>query len=281
MSEVGTCRRYAGYRLAHTPPSDAGGSVVAAIGSAVHDALDDILGQLAEAGEMPGIQLTREVRYAGLVGHFDRFEDGVICDSKTTSSRWLEQILLNGPDLRHLYQVHLYGAALVKEGHEVKGVQIDYLARDTGQEWSYHGPFLPGRYVREALQWLKNVRETPLEMLPRDYLPSSTVCHTCRFASICWPYGLEGRGAAKVLMTQVGGAAKAAQDLWEARQAKKAAEEKEKVARAALEDARPLEGVGLVDAGEHRLAFRSNGLYFVSKQSTGRTPAVGYEEGPP
>ncbi len=280
MSEVGGCRRKAGYRLAHTPPSDAGGSVQAAMGKAIHDAIDATLTKLAGAGGTQGIELTREVRFAGLLGHFDRYEKPRVVDTKSTSSRWLEHLMLVGPDLHDVWQVHLYGAALIKEGYEVTEVQIDYIARDTGDEWTWVGLFEP-RHVRDALIWLKNVRETDLEMLPRDYLPSSKMCHSCKFASLCWPYGLEGRGAAKVLVSQVGGVDKAAQELWEARQAKKAAEAKEKVARAALEDARPLEGIGTVDAGEHRLAFRANGLFFVARESSGRQPAVGYEEGPP
>lgn len=307
MSEVGGCRRRAGYRLAQIPPSDAGGSVQAAMGSAIHDAIDAVLASLADAGEIPASVLGRAVEYAGLPGHYDRFENGVVVDTKTTSSRWAEHLRLHGPDESHLWQVHLYGAALVKAGEAVTGVQIDYLARDTGDEWSWSGPFEPQVHVRAALLWLRAVRETPLDMLPRDYMPDSQFCHSCRFATLCWPYGLEGRGPAKVIAEEgpcltcdlhahrhdvadhpfEASAPHWADELWRAKQAKKAAEATEERARLALEALRPMTGTGLVDAGEHRLKYGNqlrgtktiDTLRFVSKRPDGRAPAVGYEEG--
>jgi CRISPR/Cas system-associated exonuclease Cas4 (RecB family) len=276
VSEIGGCRRRAGYRLHQVPPSNAGGSVVAALGAAIHEAVAKQVADIAEPGDL----VEHEVRFAGVLGHLDRYEAATytVIDTKTTSSRWLEHIKLHGPDEPHRWQVNIYGAALVREGRRVDRVRVEYIARDTGEEWTWEGRFEPD-VVRDALRWLRNVQQVPLEMLPRDYMPDSVFCHSCRFADICWPYGLEGRGAAKVLLTQVGGADEAARELWEARQAKKAAEQREKIARAALEDVRPLEGMGLVDTADHRLAFRANGLFFVSRDSNGRQPAVGYEEG--
>ena len=289
MSELGGCRRRAGYRLNQVPPDNPGGSVQAAMGTAIHDAVDRIMDDLAADGVLPAGQVNREVRYAGLVGHYDRFDRGTVIDTKSTSSRWLEQLMLHGPDEDHIWQVTLYGCALVKQGHTVTGIGIDYLARDTGDEWPWRGAFRPDLHARTALLWLKAVRDTPLDMLPRDYLPSSPMCHGCRWAGQCWPYGLEGKGAATVLLSEIDGAEKAAEELWEAKQDKKDAEARETRARLALEALRPLQGVGLVDAGAHRLKFglQQRGektvdtLRFVSRDSDGRTPAVGYEEGPP
>jgi hypothetical protein len=287
MSELGGCRRRAGYRLNQVPPDNPGGSVQAAMGSAIHDAVDRVMEQLADEGVLGGVLLNREVRYAGLVGHFDRFDAGQVIDTKTTSGRWLEHLQLHGPDEDHIWQVTLYGCALVKEGHTVTGIGIDYLARDTGEEWPWRGPFRPDLHARAALLWLKAVRETPLEMLPRDYMPDSKMCHGCKWAGQCWPYGLEGKGPAKVLLSELEGADRAADELWQARADIASAKDREARARLALEALRPLQGVGLVDAGEHRLRFglQQRGgkavetLRFAPREGSGRQPAVGYEEG--
>jgi CRISPR/Cas system-associated exonuclease Cas4 (RecB family) len=284
ISEIGGCRRRAGYRLAHTPPSDAGGSVQAAMGGAIHEAVASAMTQVAEPGDL----VEHEVWFAGILGHLDRYEaaTATVCDTKTTSSRWAEHIQLHGPDEPHLWQVNLYGAALVRTGREVRRVRIDYLARDTGDEWSWEGPFRP-ELVRAALAWLRNVQQVPLDMLPRDYMPDSAFCHSCKFASLCWPYGLEGKGPARVLLAELEGADKAADELWQAKQDIAEAKQREERARLALEALRPLQGVGLVDAGEHRLRFglQQRGgkavetLRFAPKTESGRQPAVGYEEG--
>jgi hypothetical protein len=248
----------------------------------------------------------REVRYAGLLGHLDRYEDGEVIDTKTTSSRWLEHIRLNGPDDNHLWQVTAYGCALVKEGHPVTGIGIDYIARDSGEEYPWRGPFRP-ELMRDALLWLRNVRETPLDMLPRDFMPDSAFCHSCPWSGQCWPYGLEGRGPAKVIAEEgpclycdqhaaSHGAADHpfepsaphwAGELWRAKQDAKDAKEREARARLAVEAFRPVTGQGLVDAGEHRIKFgvqtrndkSVETVRFVSKDSSGRTPAMGYDEG--
>jgi CRISPR/Cas system-associated exonuclease Cas4 (RecB family) len=304
ISDIGGCRRRAGYRLAQTEPSDAGGSVQAAMGSAIHETVAASMAQVAEPGDL----IEHEVRFGGILGHLDRYEAATctVQDTKTTSSRWAEHLKLHGPDQSHLWQVNIYGAALVRQGVEVRRVRIDYLARDTGEEWSWEGSFQP-EMVREAFAWLKNVRETPLDMLPRDYMPDSAFCHSCRFASLCWPYGLEGRGPAKVI-TEEGpclhcdlhayrhadsdhpfepSAPHWAQTLWDAKEAERAAKAQAERARLALEALRPMAGTGLVDAGEHRLRYGTQDrggkstatLRFVSKRADGRQPAVGYEEG--
>lgn len=275
LSEIGGCRRRAGYRLAGTEPSNAGGSVQAAMGSAIHDAVDAIMAEVAAEGDL----VQEEVVFVGIKGHLDRYEaaTGTVCDTKTTSSRWAEHLRLHGPDTPHLWQVHLYGAALVKRGLPVRRVQIDYLARDSGEEFSWSGPFVPKVYVRDALEWLRNVRETDLDMLPRDYLPDSPFCHSCRFADICWPDGLSSRAGRKVLFAEDPDARRWAEKLWQARLEEKDAKARAARAAGALEAVRPPEGVGRVQAGERVLDFRANGLYFAAGDRP--QPAVGYDEG--
>lgn len=266
MSEVGGCRRRAGYRWAQVPPDNPGGSVQAAMGSAVHRDVVAALKLAAELGLAPGALVEMAVEFAGLLGHLDRYQDGVIADTKTTSRRWLDHIMLNGPDRDHLWQVHLYGCALVRLGHPVTHVQIDYLARDTGDEWVWGpAPFQPRKHAADALLWLRQVRETPLDDLPRDYLPDSGFCGGCPWRDTCWPYGTDNDGVSRVLLTRDPGAVTAAEELWQARQAKKAAAEREKWALAAVQGVRPTGGRGgVVQAGERLLLFTDRGVRFTS-----------------
>lgn len=274
ISGLGGCRRKAGYHLNGVPPSNAGGSVQAAMGSAVHMVVAGAMSDVAEPGDL----IEHPVELAGLPGTLDRYEASTctVVDTKTTSSRWLEHIKLHGPDENQLWQITGYGAALTKQGKEVLRVRIEFLARDTGEEWTWEAPF-DTRVLREALIWLRNVRETPLDMLPRDFMPDSPFCHSCRWSGDCWPYGLDGKTAAKVLYMDDPDAQRWGDQLWQARQDKKDAEEREKRAKGALEALRPPAGTGTVDVGTHRLQYRSNGLYFTARDD-GLAPAVGYDE---
>jgi hypothetical protein len=137
MSEVGGCRRRAGYRLAGTEPTNQSGSVQAVMGTAVHSAVEQIHREMQAAGLIPADDLVEhEVRFAGVLGHLDRYiaADAELRDTKTTSDRWLQHIRVHGASRDHLWQTHLYGAALVAEGKPVRRIVIDYLARDTGAD---------------------------------------------------------------------------------------------------------------------------------------------------
>lgn len=277
-SEVGGCRKRAGYRLAGTLPTNPSASMQAILGSAIHEAVSQAIDTVAN-----GSYLTEaEVTYAGVVGHLDRFHkpSGTLVDVKSTSSRWLEHIKLHGPDESHRMQLAGYAAALVKEGHDVKRVRIDYIARDTGEEWPWPGPegvqFSP-TWVREALAWLKSVRDTDLDMLPRDYFPDSAFCCNCPFRDPCWDGHTADREPLKILYVEDPDAAKWADKLWDARNDEKEAKNRSKEAVGAIEALRPVSGTGRVQCGERTIDFRSNGVYFVSGDS--KIPAVGFEEG--
>lgn len=235
-SDLGTCRRKVGYKLAETEPVNAVSSVQAVIGSAVHGVLGEILVELglAESSE-------QEVHFAGITGHYDRVEGETMIDVKTTSSRWLEHIMLHGPDHSHLWQVSFYAAALITSGTPISRVRIDYLARDTGVEYNWPNvdgaPFNP-QHVKDALMWLKEVRTADMDMLPREYQPDSTFCRTCPFGGldggICWENHIPGRGLASAIFSENPDAGAWAEELWAAREAKKEPTEAEKRARAAL-----------------------------------------------
>jgi hypothetical protein len=166
------------------------------------------------------------VRFAGVLGHLDRYvaADATLIDTKTTSDRWLQHIKVHGASRDHLWQTHLYGAALIAEGKPVRRIVIDYLARDTGNDHQVSVAFQPA-IVREALDWLKTVRETPLDYLNRDYQPDSSFCEHCPFRDTCWAGGVAERDPRSVLYVEDPDAAKWAEQLWRAREAKAEAEE--------------------------------------------------------
>lgn len=253
MSELGGCRRRAGYRLAGVEPTNAGGSVQAVMGTAIHAAVESVFAEMQTAGLIPADDLVEhEVRFAGILGHLDRYEaaTGDLIDVKTTSDRWLAKLRAGGdPPQSHLWQVHGYAAALIAEGRPVKRLVIDYLARDSGEEWRWTGKFNPA-IVKEALTWVKTVRETELKFLPRDHQPDSAWCEHCPFFDTCWDGGVPGRDPRSVLYAEDPDATRWADQLEGARKAKAAAEALEKEAKGALDAVRPNQaGTELVDVG--------------------------------
>lgn len=276
-SEVGGCRKRAGYRMGGYEPTNPSASMQAILGSAIHDAVAKAVETVANGSYLTEL----EVDYAGVVGHLDRFHKptGTLIDVKSTSSRWLEHILLHGPDDQHKMQLAGYAAALVKAGHEVKRVRIDYIARDTGKEHAWPSPEgmpFSTTWVREAVAWLKQVKEADLSMLPRDYLPDSAFCGTCPFRDPCWDGHTPDLEPLKILFAENPDAGKWADDLWQAREDAKDAKKREAWSKGAIEALRPLAGTGRVQCGERTIDFRANGVYFVSGASP--IPAVGYDE---
>ncbi len=254
MSELGGCRRRAGYRLAGVEMTNVGSSVQAVMGTAIHEAVAGILQELQDEGAVPANWLIEsEVTFAGILGHLDRCEDDILRDVKTTTSWWLRKLKQAGkPTNSHLWQVMGYAAARIKDGHPVRRVGIDYLARDTGEEWRWEGDFNPA-VVREALEWVRTVRETELQFLPRDHEPDSAFCQHCPFRDLCWDGSVQGRDDRSVLYVEKPDAEYWITELDEARKAKADAEKREKRAKGALDALRPNDkGSELVDVGSER-----------------------------
>ena len=241
MSEVGGCRRRAGYRLAGTPPVDPGGSVQAVMGTAIHHAVEQVFHAMQQEGLIPPEDLVEyEVRFAGVLGHLDRYETATkrLYDTKTTSGRWLEHIIAHGPDEQHVWQTHLYAASLIASGYPVREIVIDYLARDTGKDHQAIIDFNP-KHVKAALDWLEQIRSQPLDMLNRDYEPDSAWCQHCPFRTPCWGDAVPDRHPRSVLFVEDPDGQKWARQLDQAREARKAADVLEKEARQALDAIRP------------------------------------------
>ena len=85
-SDIGGCRRRTRFVIEGREPVNRFSSVVAMIGTAIHKQIQEVL-------EALGMPAEWEVEYAGIKGHFDRYEAEFsrLVDTKTISSRYLER----------------------------------------------------------------------------------------------------------------------------------------------------------------------------------------------
>jgi hypothetical protein len=240
MSDLGGCRRRAGYQVHGYPPEKPSGSVQAVIGTAVHDAVDAALVKMRDEGLIPADSIiNEEVRFGGVLGHPDLYVRPVLRDVKTVGyDLQVANYRLNGPPKRHLWQVMTYAAALIVQGLPVDEVQLDYLVRDSGNTFLWSGPFDYGR-VLEAMQWLSQIRETPLEWLARDFAPDSPQCRHCPFSGACWEGHVVDRDKRSVFVVEDKDAIGWAEKLEDARSRKRQAEKDEALAKGALDGLRP------------------------------------------
>jgi hypothetical protein len=231
-SEVGGCRRRAGYRLAGQVPDNPSSSITAVMGTAVDEATNMIAQQM-------GLAAQQEVRYLGILGHYDRVEDDTVIDVKTVGTdRWLEHYELHLPPEQHRMQVHGYASGLILAGARIRWCRIDYLARDTGREWSWTEPYNP-IMVKKTVEWLKLVRDTPVDMLPRDYDPGSTWCRNCPFLNTCWGGGIANRDPRSVIFVEDPDLAKYAGELKALRQTVRELKDRDKTLVGILDAVRP------------------------------------------
>lgn len=246
MSDLGGCRRRAGYALADTPHDESlSGSVQAVMGTAIHEAVTVVLKKMRAEGLLPSDAIIDEpVRFAGVKGHPDLYVAPVLRDTKTQGYQvQVERVRVQGPPRQHRWQVMMYAAALIVAGYPVDAVQLDYIARDSGNTYMWEGQFSM-QDVQDALAWLDNVRETPLEWLSRDYAPESLHCKHCPFRARCWSGHAIGRDERSVLLIEDKDAAKWGLLLHDARARKRLAEADEAKAKGALDALRPNDQVG-------------------------------------
>ena len=238
ISGLGKCRRRAGYQVQGYDP-DPGyqtGGIQAVLGTAIHQALAE-----AAARELPGAEPeSLEVEFGGLVGHPDLYYLRTVRDNKTLGyAMQVENRRQSGPAMSERWQVHVYGAALILAGWPVERVEIDYLARDSGDEYLFAEDFSVD-VVAQAMAWLHDVRTSPVELLPRDFRPDSATCRGCQFFGRFWDTE-RGKDDRHVLFADDPDAAGWARRLEEARRVRKWAEQQEADCKGALDH---LRGVG-------------------------------------
>lgn len=258
MSEIGGCRRRVGYRLAGEPTSDPGVSIQAVMGTLIHDGIADVMKRMQAEGLIPSEDLIEtEVTYAGVTGHTDRYRhhSRTVEDTKTTTARQVGWVRLHGPHRPARWQVHLYGAGLISQGVPVAGVAIDYLARDTGDEYRWEAPFDPS-VVREALDWVDMVASAHPDELRRDHAPDSEFCKGCAYRRRCWGRTPPGRDPRVVLLREDPDAKRWAGRLKQAQDDKRDAEARIKEAKGALDGTRPSDDTPLDVGFEHLLRWK-------------------------
>ena len=244
ISSLGQCRRRAGYYLAGQEKGR-GGSIQAVLGTAIHELAAVAMREAWKNGRFshsPWIE--HEVRFAGVLGHLDlcvlQYEGGaVLRDIKTVGRvQQLDRVKVLGPPRHDLWQVNVYAAGMIVAGVDIGRVEIDYIARDSGETWLFRDEFRV-EHVRDAMAWLANVRETPLEYLARDFRPGSPQCESCPFSGPCWEGHVDGRDPLSVLYVDEPDAAKWVTQLEDARRRRREAEDDEKRAKGALDALRP------------------------------------------
>lgn len=253
MSDIGGCRRRTRYKLEGYEPVNAVSSVVAMIGSAIHERVQKVLDALGEPAEW-------EVEYAGIKGHFDRYEAEFsrVVDVKTISVRYLESLKLHGPSAANRWQLSLYAAGLITAGYSVKTCRVDFLTRDFGEEWQYEWHFDPTD-VQDALEWLKDVKEAPFDLVPRDYEPDSAWCQGCPFGGkdggICWAGGVPERDWRSVMLAEGAKPAALAEELFLLRKQVKEMDARAKEVKGILDGLRPDDTGTVVKAGDYYLSW--------------------------
>jgi CRISPR/Cas system-associated exonuclease Cas4 (RecB family) len=263
-SEIGVCRKRAGYRLAGTEPTNPSGSVQAVLGTAIDEAVNSVAVDL-------GLVNQQAVTFAGINGHFDRIEpilDVVgeptgsfeVVDVKSVGTdRWLEHIELHGAPEHNRWQVNAYAAGLILQGVPVRRVRIDFIARDTGREYAWRQPF-SRTAVKDALAWVERVREyrDDLDMLPRDFEPHTMMCRSCPFQRPCWGERADDRDPRAVIFDGTPDRARWAAELFELRDRIAKLREREEHVKGVLDAIRPDDPKALVQAGDRLLEFRPN-----------------------
>jgi hypothetical protein len=221
------------------------------LGTAIHEIAAQAATMLIPGAIAEGL----EVRFGGLLGHPDLWIDGIVRDVKTKGyTLQLENIRRLGPPQGERWQVHTYAAGLILAGYEVHTVQLDYIARDSGDEYLFEEPFSV-EVVSEAMAWLEQVRTAEVVTLPRDYRPDSGHCQSCPWFEQCWeaPRGSDSRA---VLFADDPDAGRWARQLEDASERMKDAKEDLADAKGALDALRSVSRPGEVqdlDVGLDRL----------------------------
>jgi hypothetical protein len=259
VSDLGGCRRRAGYHLAGYPKATSG-SVQAVLGTAAHQAIAQALYALRVKGSIPlHLMIEESVWFGGVLGHLDIYLPPVVRDVKTVGrSQQLDRIRVMGPPRHDLWQVSVYAAAVIKTGRRVERVQLDYIARDSGDSWLWEDSFRM-EHVRDAMAWLQMIRDTPLEYLARDFRPDSPQCQACPFRDPCWEGRVDGRDPLSVLFVDDPDVASWWDRLQDARERKRQAEDDEARAKGALDALRPNDQgsieVSAPGLGDRRIRF--------------------------
>ena len=274
-SDSGECHRKVWYRnftpegLIEAPVDER----AARAGGAFHKSLLD-----AVAEEYPWRLVEYPVMVPGLdrEGRVDWYDPytRTVGDGKTAGQAKWDRLGNDGPDETTWDQVYVYGLALSRAGWPVETVVLHYLARDSGREEPYHRPYTEER-AREALSRLTGLAST-LDAYRRAVEdgdvedaealiparagtgPEGFPCGWCKYRFHCWNVAdadAANRHPTSYTVLGPDPEAEAVEHLLveyaDARDAKKAAEERMTYAKASVD------GIPIGEYGSMRLGYRN------------------------
>jgi len=218
MSELGGCRRQAGFKILGVEPSNPADlrtdkyadSREAMIGTMIHET---ILPQIQAMSLTAEIEVPVVLRFDGLPeipGSSDLIDqsEGLILDLKTSSHNGVEFIKNRGPSKKHLWQTHGYATAAIQAGIPITRIALVYIDRADGQVVYVHYQDYDPTIVTDIEEWWREVNSTDDPFtLPRDEKGPglSKICDWCPWLNACWgPDAVAGeKGVQRVLLEEV------------------------------------------------------------------------------
>ena len=160
-SEVGGCSRKLWYKLNNQEITNENTLSLASImGTGIHSYLQKIFYEQDPFADRFILEAEYDSPEDDLVGHIDMYDktNQEVIDWKTSTKSNLGRYF---PTKAQRWQVQLYGYLANRAGHEVKTVTLVGIPRDGDErDIVYHSePFDP-EVCKEALAWLKQVRES-------------------------------------------------------------------------------------------------------------------------
>lgn len=177
MSELGSCRRQAGFKVTNATETDPlnyrtdifADSREAMIGSLIHDL---ILPQIAAMSMTAEIEKKVVLKFDDLPeipGSADLVDEDLLVDLKTVGHNSVQYYQTHGASKKHLWQTHGYAQALIESGHPIRHVTLAYIDRSNGQVVHVHYQAFDPAIVEDVRKWWTevNAAEDPMD-LPRD-----------------------------------------------------------------------------------------------------------------
>jgi PD-(D/E)XK nuclease superfamily len=218
MSELGGCRRQAGFKVLGFEPTNPheartdkyADSREAMIGTMIHET---ILPQIRAMSLTAEIEVPVVLQFDGLPeipGSSDLIDasEGLILDLKTVGGYGADFVKSRGPSKKHLWQTHGYATAAIQSGIPINSIALVYLDRSDGQVVHVHYQDYDPHIVTDMEEWWREVTSTDDPFtLPRDEKGPglSKMCDWCEWMSACWgPDATPGqKGVQKVVLDEV------------------------------------------------------------------------------
>lgn len=246
-SEVGGCARKLWYKLndqEKTNPNTL--SLASIMGTGIHSHLQQIFHEQDPWAERFILEGEFDFPEENIVGHVDMYdkENAEVIDWKTSTKANLGRYF---PSRAQRWQVQLYGLLVNRGGHDVKTVTLVGIPRDGDErDIVYHSePFDP-EVCKEALAWLKEVREATEPPAPEK--DASFCKNYCSFYDESGEKGCTGRPKADAVRAVIEDDAlvNAAHDYLQVLQEMNQLEDKKEAIRAVLEGVNGVTPEGVV-----------------------------------